>query len=67
MAREHDHMFGSVGDVQHLILWDTRAAPASAVLNVGPRREVNCLSFNPFNETLLATGSADKTVALRHS
>ncbi len=26
--------------------------------------EVNCLAFNPFNEFVLATGSADKTVAL---
>ena len=26
--------------------------------------EVNCLAFNPFNPHLLATGSADKTVAL---
>ena len=26
--------------------------------------EVNCLSFNPFNQHILATGSADKTVAL---
>lgn len=24
--------------------------------------EVNCLGFNPFNEYVLATGSADKTV-----
>jgi WD40 repeat protein len=24
--------------------------------------EVNCLAFNPFNEYILATGSADKTV-----
>ncbi len=26
--------------------------------------EVNCLAFNPFNEYVLATGSADKTVRL---
>lgn len=25
--------------------------------------EVNCLGFNPFNEYVLATGSADKTVS----
>ena len=29
--------------------------------------EVNCLGFNPFNEFVLATGSADKTVRLVHS
>ncbi len=26
--------------------------------------EVNCLAFNPFSEYILATGSADKTVAM---
>ena len=26
--------------------------------------EVNCLSFNPYSEFILSTGSADKTVAL---
>ena len=26
--------------------------------------EVNCLSFNPYSEFVVATGSADKTVAL---
>jgi len=30
----------------------------------GHTGEINCLAFNPFNEHLLATGSADKTVAL---
>ena len=63
---KHEHMFGSVGDDKHLILWDTRAVPASAaVLDIEAHdAEVNCLSFNPYNETLLATGSADKTVNL---
>ena len=28
--------------------------------------EVNCLGFNPFNEFVLATGSADKTVRCSH-
>ena len=28
--------------------------------------EVNCLGFNPFNEFVLATGSADKTVRDPH-
>ena len=28
--------------------------------------EVNCLGFNPFNEFVLATGSADKTVRSPH-
>ena len=29
--------------------------------------EVNCLGFNPFNEFVLATGSADKTVIVMQS
>lgn len=27
--------------------------------------EVNCLDFNPFNEFVVVTGSADKTVSAR--
>ena len=27
-------------------------------------KEINCVAFNPFSEHILATGSADKTVAL---
>ena len=27
-------------------------------------KEINCIAFNPFSEYILATGSADKTVAL---
>ncbi len=30
----------------------------------GHSGEINCIAFNPFNQHLLATGSADKTVAL---
>jgi histone-binding protein RBBP4 len=59
-------MFGSVGDDKSLKLWDTRKAPDGACLNSveAHQAEVNCLAFNPFNEYVLATGSADKTVAL---
>ena len=28
--------------------------------------QVNCLSFNPYSEFILATGSADKTVSRDH-
>ena len=63
---KHEHMFGSVGDDKSLKLWDTRKAPDGACLNSveAHQAEVNCLAFNPFNEYVLATGSADKTVAL---
>mmetsp|Transcript_59640 Transcript_59640/g.189777 ORF Transcript_59640/g.189777 Transcript_59640/m.189777 type:complete len:177 (+) Transcript_59640:245-775(+) len=60
-------MFGSVGDDKQLLIWDTRkpadhTKPLHAVN--AHDAEVNCLAFNPFNEWILATGSADKTVAL---
>ena len=55
------HVFGSVGDDRQLILWDARAARSSAATEAHGA-EVNCLHFNPFNEFVLATGSADKTV-----
>ena len=63
---KHEHMFGSVGDDKQLLLWDTRKPPSEASLSSvdAHQAEVNCLAFNPFNEYVLATGSADKTVAL---
>lgn len=60
------HIFGSVGDDGKLMIWDTREARRDKALHVvdAHNKEVNCLAFNPFSEYLLATGSADKTVAL---
>uniref|UniRef100_A0A914Y8E6 Probable histone-binding protein lin-53 n=1 Tax=Panagrolaimus superbus TaxID=310955 RepID=A0A914Y8E6_9BILA len=62
----HEDIFGSVGDDRKLMIWDARAPgskePTHTVEAHGA--EVNCLSFNPFSEYILATGSADKTVAL---
>merc|ERR1712142_1310920 len=62
----HESLFGSVSDDHKLMIWDTRRGS-----NNKPSRtvdahtaEVNCLSFNPYSEFILATGSADKTVAL---
>lgn len=41
--------------------WDIRTD--EPVKNVEAHAaEVNCLSFNPFNEFILATGSADKVI-----
>lgn len=59
------HMMGSVGDDRKICLWDTRkpAAPAHLVPNAHDG-DVNCVAFNPFNEFVFATGSADKTVAI---
>lgn len=62
----HADIFGSVGDDKQLILWDTRKPPQSGVMVAAEAHtgEVNCLAFNPFNPHILATGAADKTVAL---
>ncbi|KAL6051479.1 Histone-binding protein RBBP4 or subunit C of CAF1 complex [Balamuthia mandrillaris] len=61
----HEAYFGSVGDDKKLMIWDTRQSPNKASHSVEAHRaEVNCLSFNPFSEFVLATGSADQTVAL---
>ena len=53
----------NIGHVNHLsliMLTRLRAAVGQAVM--AHEAEVNCLGFNPFNEFVLATGSADKTV-----
>jgi histone-binding protein RBBP4 len=62
----HDSMFGSVGDDKKLMLWDTRSSTPNKPSQMieAHSAEVNCLSFNPYSEFILATGSADKTVAL---
>lgn len=59
----HDAIFGSVGDDKKLMLWDTRAAANAtkpSQIIEAHSAEVNCLSFNPYSEYILATGSADK-------
>ncbi|KAI5080590.1 hypothetical protein GOP47_0003773 [Adiantum capillus-veneris] len=62
---KHEHLFGSVGDDCRLLIWDTRKSGDKPLHSVEAHlAEVNCLAFNPFNEWVLATGSADKTVAL---
>lgn len=52
--------------LSYLFSWDIRSAstdkPGQSV--EAHLAEVNCLSFNPFSEFLLATGSSDGTVAL---
>lgn len=62
----HASLFGSVGDDKKLIIWDLRkpAEAAQQSETEAHSAEVNCISFNPFNEFIVATGSADKTVAL---
>ncbi|KAL7057887.1 hypothetical protein AAHC03_016515 [Spirometra sp. Aus1] len=62
----HGHIFGSVADDNKLMIWDTRSSSRSKAQHQvdAHTAEVNCLAFNPFSEFILATGSADKTVAL---
>lgn len=57
------HVFGSVGDDKALILWDARNPRGVTSRTDAHGAEVNCLHFNPFNEFVLATGSADRTVS----
>uniref|UniRef100_A0A2K6C7X8 Histone-binding protein RBBP4-like N-terminal domain-containing protein n=1 Tax=Macaca nemestrina TaxID=9545 RepID=A0A2K6C7X8_MACNE len=62
----HESLFGSVADDQKLMIWDTCSNTTSKPSHSvdAHTAEVNCLSFNPYSEFILATGSADKTVAL---
>eukprot|EP00053_Salpingoeca_punica_P007050 m.65234 g.65234 ORF g.65234 m.65234 type:complete len:430 (+) comp13976_c0_seq2:116-1405(+) len=62
----HDSLFGSVSDDRSLMIWDIRVAQTDKPRHQleAHKREVNCLSFNPYSEFILATGSADTTVAL---
>ncbi|XP_055354842.1 histone-binding protein RBBP4-like [Paramacrobiotus metropolitanus] len=62
----NDSIFGSVGDDHKLMIWDTRhndPMKPSQIVDAH-EAEVNCLSFNPYSEFIVATGSADKTVGL---
>lgn len=58
----HEAVFGSVGDDHKLMIWDTRSNSSSKPNHTvdAHSAEVNCLSFNPYSEFILATGSADK-------
>ncbi|CAG8614784.1 2642_t:CDS:10 [Paraglomus brasilianum] len=60
------NIFGSVGDDQKLLIWDTRADKSDKpthTINAHPS-EINTLAFNPHNEYILATGAGDKSVNL---
>ncbi|KAI4583427.1 hypothetical protein MJG53_008640 [Ovis ammon polii x Ovis aries] len=62
----HESLFGLVADDQKPMIWDTRSNNTSKPSHSvdAHTAEVNCLSFNPYSEFILATGSANKTVAL---
>jgi histone-binding protein RBBP4 len=56
-------IFASVGDDKNLMLWDLRDKKPIGQ-TVAHTAEVNCVQFNPSEQYLLATGSADRTVVL---
>jgi WD40 repeat protein len=64
--KSHIFTFGSVGDDAKLLIWDSRDSKQSPVFEVADAHQgdVNCLSFNPYNEFLLATGGIDTTIGL---
>ena len=64
----NDSIFGSVGDDHKLMIWDTRHNDPSKPSQIVDAHdaEVNCLSFNPYSEFIVATGSADKVITFRH-
>ena len=63
----HSSLIGTVSDDLTLQILDTRnpTTSASATQAIdGHQDAVNALSFNPASEYVLATGSADKTIAI---
>jgi histone-binding protein RBBP4 len=59
------NMMASVSDDQSCRIWDVRETQKAAhVIAKAHDDDVNCVSFNPINEYIFATGSADKTVAV---
>lgn len=60
---KNENLFGSVDDDGRLMIWDRRSnKPEHSV--VAHDKEVNYLSFSPFNEWILATASSDTTIGL---
>ncbi len=49
---------------QIFMVWDVRQSAHTQKVENAHAAEINCLSFNPNNEFLLATGGADRVVAL---
>ncbi|CAI0445351.1 unnamed protein product [Linum tenue] len=60
---KNENLFGSVGDDCQLMIWDLRTNRTQSSVKAHDK-EINYLSFNPFNEWILATASSDSTVGL---
>ena len=60
-------LVGTVSDDLSVQILDTRKPETEKALRAtsdGHQDAINCLSFNPFTEFILATGSADKTIGV---
>jgi histone-binding protein RBBP4 len=62
----HSSLIGTVSDDLTLQILDTRTADATKSVTKGDGHTdaINALAFNPSSETVLATGSADKTIGI---
>ncbi|XP_074569200.1 uncharacterized protein LOC141825714 [Curcuma longa] len=57
------HEFCSVGDDSCLILWDARVGTSPAAkVEKAHNADLHCVDWNPHNQNLILTGSADKSV-----
>ena len=58
----HESLFGSVADDQKLMIWDTPSNNTSKPSHSVDAHiaEVNCLSFSPYSELILATDQLTK-------
>ncbi|KAK8698509.1 hypothetical protein V6N13_114621 [Hibiscus sabdariffa] len=57
------HEFCSVGDDSCLILWDARVGTSPAVkVEKAHDADIHCVDWNPHDDNLILTGSADNTV-----
>ena len=59
----NEFLFASVGDDKKMIFWDTRAGKKVYEVEAA-NSDVLCVEFNPIEENILATGSADSLIKI---
>lgn len=64
--RTQPNILGSVSDDRKIAIWDDRNTniPVTTISDPHGKKEVNTISFNPFNPFVFATGGSDSNVAL---